>query len=85
MMNKLSWETSELQVAECGDHEPQSVLYGTRVRRVEHILGRWRVSQEWWKSPVERDYFRVKLDGDIICEIFRDLVTGYWHLQRVYD
>jgi hypothetical protein len=84
MMNKLSWETSELQVTEYGN-EPQAVLYGNRMRRVEHILGRWRVSQEWWKDPVERDYFRVRLEGGVICELFRDLVTGCWHLQRTYD
>lgn len=85
MMNKLSWETRLLQVIEADDHEPQNVMYGTRMRRVEDVLARWRVSQEWWKSPIERDYYRVRLDGGIICELFRDLVTGNWHLQRVHD
>ena len=84
-MNKLSWEARELKVVESGEHEPQSVVYGAGTRRVESVLGWWRVSQEWWKSPVERDYYRVKLEGGIICEVFRDLTTGCWNLQRIYD
>ena len=84
-MNKLSWETRELRVAESENREPRLVGYGARERRVEDILARWRVSQEWWKSPIERDYYRVRLEGGIICELFRNLATGSWHLQRIHD
>ncbi|MFW6055877.1 MAG: hypothetical protein ACOC9B_01005 [Chloroflexota bacterium] len=84
-MNKLSWETCGLVVTESGDHEPYLVLYRGKMRRVDDILARWRVSQQWWKSPVERDYYRVRLEGGIICELFRDRITGAWHLQRVHD
>lgn len=84
-MNKLSWETRELAVTESGDHQPHFVSYGGKMRRVEDMLGRWRVSQEWWKSPVERDYYRLRLEGGIICELFRDRITGTWRLQRILD
>ena len=84
-MNKLSWETHGLEVVESDDRGPRLVTYGARTRRVEDILARWRLSQEWWKSPLERDYYRVRLEGGIICELFRDLVTGSWHLQRIHD
>lgn len=84
-MSKLSWEVMELKVTESGDHDPCAVLYRGRLRRVEDVLGRWCLSQEWWKHPVERDYYWVRLEGGVICELFRDLVTGSWHLQRVHD
>ena len=45
----------------------------------------WRISQEWWKRPVERDYFRVSTEDGVVCELYRDLLSGTWHLQRIYD
>ena len=84
-MNKLAWQTPELQVGEGNDHEPCTVVYEGRRRKVEAILARWRMHQEWWKRPVERDYFRVRLEGGLICEVFRDIASGRWQLQRIHD
>ncbi len=84
-MNKLSWEVCEIRVAESEAHEPLAITYAGSERRVEGILCRWRMCQEWWKRPSERDYFRVRLDGGLICEVFRDIRSGCWQLQRVYD
>ncbi|MBN1855673.1 MAG: hypothetical protein JW846_01815 [Dehalococcoidia bacterium] len=83
-MNKLEWQAQEIEVTESDDCEPVAVMFGGR-KRVECIMSRWRISQEWWKQPVERDYFSVRLEDGIICEVFRDLATGGWQLQRVYD
>lgn len=74
-----------LQVNESESHEPLAIRHEGAWRRVDAILSRWRLHQEWWKRPVERDYFRVKLDGGVICEVFRDVASGGWQLQRVYD
>ncbi len=84
-MNKLAWELPRVQVEESVAHEPLALLYDGKWRRVVCVLCRWRVAQEWWKRPVERDYFRVSLEGGFICEVFCDVVQGCWRLQRVYD
>jgi len=84
-MNKLAWQPLELKVNESESHEPLTIRYEGRWRKVETVLSRWRMHQEWWKRPVERDYFRVRLDGGVICEVFRDISSGLWQLQRVYD
>ncbi len=84
-MNKLAWELPGVQVDESVAHEPRALLHDGKWRRVEHVLCHWRVAQEWWKRPVERDYFRVSLEGGVICEVFRDIRQGCWRLQRVYD
>jgi len=84
-VNKLSWQVHELQVAESDAREPLTIVYAESERKVEGILCRWRMCQEWWKRPAERDYFRVKLEGGIVCEVFRDASSGCWQLQRVYD
>ncbi len=84
-MNKLVWQPPEVQVNESPAHEPLAVLCEGKWRGVEHVLCRWRIAQEWWKRPVERDYFRVSLEGGVICEVFRDRSLDRWCLQRVYD
>ncbi|TFH37172.1 MAG: hypothetical protein E4G93_00805 [Dehalococcoidia bacterium] len=84
-MNKLAWQPPEIQVSESESHEPLVILHEGKRRRVEDILSHWRMHQEWWKRPVERDYFRVRLEGGIICEVFREISSGCWQLQRVCD
>ena len=84
-MKKTALQPPKIQVNESDSHEPLAVAHEGRWRRVEVILSRWRIDQEWWKRPAERDYFRVRLEGGIICEVFRDIATGGWQLQRVYD
>jgi hypothetical protein len=84
-VNKLAWEAHALQVTESAAREPVAIVYAGSERKVEGILCRWRMCQEWWKRPSERDYFRVRLDSGLICEVFRDIQSGCWQLQRVYD
>ena len=84
-MNKFSWTNCEIAVTESVEHEPAVVLYGGNETRVESVICHWRMNQEWWKRPVERDYFRVRLSGGVICELFRDNSSRRWQLQRVYD
>ncbi|MCK5212676.1 MAG: hypothetical protein KAQ74_02030 [Dehalococcoidia bacterium] len=83
-MNKLEWQAQEIEVTESDQFEPIAVMFGGR-KRVECIMSRWRINQEWWKCPVERDYFSVRLTDGILCELFLDMATGCWYLQRVYD
>ena len=83
-MNKLEWQAQKIEVTVSDESEPVTVMFGGR-KRVECIMSHWRISQEWWKCPVERDYFSVRLTDGIACELFLDMATGCWYLQRVYD
>jgi hypothetical protein len=40
---------------------------------------------EIWQGGIEREYFRVRTVRGIVCEMYRDLITGAWYLQRIYD
>ena len=84
-MNKLFHEAITLEVKENTDHRPISFLHKGRKESVEEICEQWRVSREWWKSAVDREYFRVRTVRGIICEMYRDLLTGAWYLQRICD
>jgi hypothetical protein len=84
-MSKLFHEAITLEVKEDIQHRPISFLYKGRKEGVEEICEQWRVSQEWWRSTVDREYFRVRTVRGIVCEMYRDLLTGAWYLQRIYD
>ena len=84
-MSKLFHEAITLEVKENIHHRPISFLYKGRNEGVKEICEQWRVSQEWWRSAVDREYFRVRTVRGIICEMYRDLLTGAWYLQRIYD
>ena len=60
-----------------------------RPRPVARVFSRWRVETDWWRTPVAREYWKVELgDGagpGVLCELYRDRLTGAWWLTRVYD
>jgi hypothetical protein len=84
-MSKLFQQPSTLKVNEDMQHWPNSFIHRGRKENVEQILKRWRVNQWWWKVGIEREYFEVITDTGMICELYRDVVTGRWYLQRIYD
>ena len=47
----------------------------------------WREERHWWDShggPVRRDYYRVLLADGAFCNLFQDLVSGDWYLDRAW-
>jgi hypothetical protein len=51
--------------------------------RVE-VCNRWRIQEDWWRSPIERDYFKV-VGQRWLALVYLDRIEGTWHLERVYD
>jgi hypothetical protein len=84
-MSKLFHEAITLEVQEDIQHRPIAFSYKGGKESVEEICEQWRVSQEWWKRATDREYFRVRTARGIVCEMYRDLLTGAWYLQRIYD
>ena len=48
------------------------------------VCNRWRITEEWWRRPVSRDYYKLA-GGSLLALVYRDLVDGSWHLERIYD
>ncbi len=44
----------------------------------------WRVDGGWWRFRVCRDYFEVYTSTNYLAEIFRDVVTNQWYLERLH-
>ena len=84
-MSKLFHDAITLEVQEDIRHRPITFLYKGGKEGVEEICEQWRASQEWWKRATNREYFRVRTARGIVCEMYRDLLTGTWYLQRIYD
>jgi hypothetical protein len=84
-MGKLFQQPVLLEVEEGVQYKPIAFLYEGRRERVGETLKRWRITQGWWKRAIEREYFQIRTETGIVCELYRDLLTGAWYLQRIYD
>ncbi len=62
---------------------PVALRLGGRRERVE-VCNHWRIEQEWWRRPLQRDYYKVAGER-LLALIFRDGVDGSWHLERLFD
>jgi len=84
-MSKLFQKPLRLEVKEDKEHQPIAFFHKGRMEKVEQMLKQWRITQGWWKKAIQRDYFQIRTKTGIVCELYRDLTTGTWYLQRIYD
>jgi hypothetical protein len=68
-----------------GRSRPASFTWQNKTHRVDEITREWRVDIDWWRGRVWRDYFKLSTDTGLLVIIYRDLVSGEWYLQRLYD
>jgi hypothetical protein len=72
-------------VVEIAEAAPARLRLERRQYRVERILARWRLETDWWRAPLSREYWKLWLSGDLVCEVYRDCLGGGWRLTRWYD
>ena len=48
-------------------------------------VARWIAEVDWWLQPVAREYWKVVLGEQFLCELFHDLYLDAWFLERIYD
>lgn len=64
---------------------PQNFSWQGKTHRVQAVAKRWRVDHGWWRGRIWREYFKLTTDSGLLVIIYRDLLTGQWYLQRLYD
>jgi len=64
---------------------PQAFTWQGRSHQVQKVAKRWRVDQGWWQRRIWREYFKLTTQTGLLVIIYRDLLTGQWYLQRLYD
>ena len=50
--------------------------------RVQAVLDRWRIDEEWWRDPISRLYFQVELEDGRALTVFHDLAEDKWFAQE---
>jgi DNA polymerase-4 len=65
---------------------PISVDIGGLAQQVLSVQERWREEKHWWDAgrAQRRDYYRVALTDDSFRNIFQDLLTEAWYLDRAW-
>jgi hypothetical protein len=48
-------------------------------------IARWKVETEWWNQPVIREYWKALLNNTLLCELYHDLSSDEWFVERIYD
>jgi hypothetical protein len=48
-------------------------------------IAHWKVETEWWNRLVVREYWKVLVGGDLLCEMYHDLDRDQWFVERIYD
>ena len=48
-------------------------------------IARWKVETEWWNKPVVREYWKVLLSSNLLCELYHDMSRDEWFVERIYD
>lgn len=60
---------------------PVTLFWRGRDRRIEGVRERWRIDDEWWRSPISRRYLRVVLETGVMVTLYLDLKENRWYLQ----
>ena len=82
-MTKLLSPPAVVQVTLAPDGTP-AFLSGEFSGAVDPIA-RWKVETEWWDQPVIREYWKALLNSEVLCELYHDLGSDEWFVERVYD
>ena len=48
-------------------------------------IARWKVETEWWRETVIREYWKVLLNNNVLCELYHDMSRDEWFVERIYD
>jgi len=84
-MPHLSPEGEPITVTSEVDGTPRAFEWRGHFHLVTGVAKRWRVDQGWWRRRIWREYYKLSTDTGLLVIIYRDLLTGQWYLQRLYD
>ncbi len=75
---------------ELNRERPRTVTFGGIKLQVVNSAGPWRGSGQWWSSEGrwKRDEWELMLHSDSasgLYRVFRDLVSGQWFVEGMYD
>ena len=67
------------------DGTPVSFIWDGKTHRVTEVPNQWWVDADWWSGRKWRAYYKLTTDTGMLVEVYRNLLTEKWFLQRLYD
>lgn len=64
---------------------PQQLVWNETVHPVRAVVKHWRIDRGWWRLRIRRDYFKLETTTGLLVDVYQDLMTNRWYLQRWYD
>ncbi len=61
--------------------QPATLTINHHTHAVHRIQDTWIIEDEWWREPIERQYFALLLDDGTRRTVFHDRVANTWYLQ----
>lgn len=85
-MTRLRPEGEAIQVWGPAER-PAGFHWRGTTHRIADVWNCWRLHTRWWEpdQTVWREYLKVTTDQEVLCLLYRDLVSGDWFLARIYD
>ena len=84
-MTKRSGIPEKIEIETDAKGDPVSLNYNGRRHSVLAVHERWRLEDGWWGDEEKRCYYRVQTSCGSVYDIYHELVTDCWYLDRVYD
>jgi len=84
-MTRLWRDGSTIRVRADELGAPDSFTWQGRKHSVDRVARQWSVDEEWWRKRIWREYFKLATQSRMLVIIYRDLISGQWYLQRLYD
>ena len=84
-MTRLVAGHPRVQVETDADGIPVRLRMNGRAHGEVGICNRWRVDDDWWRTPLARSYFKLVTRDGLLCTVYLDELRGTWHLERIYD
>jgi hypothetical protein len=60
---------------------PHVLTINQHQHQVERIQDTWIIEDEWWRDPIDRQYFALLLGDGTRRTVFHDRVADTWYLQ----
>ena len=60
---------------------PVSLTIGTRTYAIARVQDTWIIVDEWWRTPIDRQYVQVLLENGRLMTIFLDRIAQTWWEQ----
>lgn len=64
--------------------QPRQFRWRGQEHSIQQVSDHWQMHTGWWDGEIWRDYWEVATEG-VLWVLYRDLFTGQWYLERIYE